>query len=412
MRSIVSISLFCLIMTFLSCSEVKENSNNFEDQLEQIPQLLERHSSLWQDGEWQHIQNLYGNYRASMLSKTGDFKSKLDMADLFINEARVTGEHGHYYPAALQMTEGVIQSVDPSDKSTLFRALMTKASVELSQHEFSTALETGKKAVAINPFNANIYGVLVDAYVEQGDYQKAVEMADKMISIRPDLRSYARVSYLREIHGDIEGAIEAMEMAITAGYPGQEATCWARMTMGELLELYGDQEGAKKQYEMALKERPDYPFAIAALADIELARKNYDEAETLLKKACAIIPEVSFFESLAHLYKAQSQGQALAEAKKIIMDMLDDDIKSGHNMNMEFAQLYQDLYEDPAKALIYVQKEYQKRPDNIDVNRMMASIYSELGEDKKAQFHFQKASTTNSRHPELEGLRKELAMME
>jgi hypothetical protein len=45
-----------------------------------------------------------------------------------------------------------------------------------------------------------------------------------MMAIRPDLRSYSRVSYLREIFGDIPGAREAMLMAIQAGYPGQEET--------------------------------------------------------------------------------------------------------------------------------------------------------------------------------------------
>ena len=51
-------------------------------------------------------------------------------------------------------------------------------------------------------------------------------MADKMVSIRPDLRSYSRISYLREIHGDMPGAIEAMKMAIQAGYPGYEDRAW------------------------------------------------------------------------------------------------------------------------------------------------------------------------------------------
>ncbi len=45
-------------------------------------------------------------------------------------------------------------------------------------------------------------------------------MLNRMVSIRPDIRSYSRISYLREIHGDIPGAIEAMELAVEAGAPG------------------------------------------------------------------------------------------------------------------------------------------------------------------------------------------------
>lgn len=55
------------------------------------------------------------------------------------------------------------------------------------------------------------------------------------MSIRPDLRSYSRISYLREIYGDLDGAIEAMKLAVTAGYPGYEQTAWARLTLGKKL---------------------------------------------------------------------------------------------------------------------------------------------------------------------------------
>jgi hypothetical protein len=54
---------------------------------------------------------------------------------------------------------------------------------------------------------------LVDGNVEMGNYATAIEEADKMISIRPDIRSYSRASYLREIHGDYPGAIDAMKLA-------------------------------------------------------------------------------------------------------------------------------------------------------------------------------------------------------
>ena len=53
-----------------------------------------------------------------------------------------------------------------------------------------------------------------------------------MVDIRPDIRSYSRVSYLREIYGDYPGAIEAMKMAVDAGVAGDEATEWARIQLG------------------------------------------------------------------------------------------------------------------------------------------------------------------------------------
>jgi len=85
------------------------------------------------------------------------------------------------------------------------------------------------------PYNAFVYGILVDANVEMGNYDTAVDKADKMVSIRPDLRSYSRISYLREIHGDNTGAIDAMKLAVDAGAAGDEATEWGQNTTGKIV---------------------------------------------------------------------------------------------------------------------------------------------------------------------------------
>jgi len=66
--------------------------------------------------------------------------------------------------------------------------------------------------------------------VEMGNYTAAVENSDKMVSIRPDIRSYSRISYLREIYGDYPGSIEAMKMAVGAAYR-DEATEWSRVQL-------------------------------------------------------------------------------------------------------------------------------------------------------------------------------------
>ena len=336
---------------------------------------------------------------------------RITIAKIFVNEARVTGEHGHYYPAALKLLQEAIDlnHNGPRDANLEFDALSTMAGVQLSQHDFNTALETAKRAISINPYNAQVYGALVDAYVELGQYDKAIEAADKMNEIRPDLRSYSRVSYLREIHGDVEGAIEAMQRAVNAGAPGYESTAWARLTLGELYQRYGQPDKAAQQYATILRERPNYPFAIAAQADLAREEGDVAEAERLLKEAKDIIPEVGYYVSLAELYKEQGRSEEAAALEAEIMVMLQEDVDSGHNMDMEYAALYRDQYEDYDKALEYMEREYRDRPENIDVNRMLASIYVKRGELDKAREHLAKAAATESKHPELEELRAALA---
>ncbi|MEM1324900.1 MAG: tetratricopeptide repeat protein [Bacteroidota bacterium] len=375
-------------------------STKLEAQSVVLPELLQRPEAIQNGKEWETVQNYYGKNKKILASDSEDLMARLELAQLFVQEARITGEHGYYYPAALKMTDDILDR-NPTDQNVKFMTLATRAGVELSQHEFEDALKTAQAAVQLNPYNAQIYGALVDAYVELGDYGKAVEMADKMVSIRPDLRSYSRVSYLREIHGEVEGAIEAMQMAVEAGAPGVEPTAWARLTLGDLYKNYGDLEKAEQQYQIILNERPDYPFAIAALADVEMEKGNYEKAETLLNEAKTIIPEVGFYEQLAHLYKKTNREAEMQAMIDEIFPMLEDDVVHGHNMNLEYAAIYKDLLEDHDKALEYVKKEYKKRPDNIDVNQLMAAILVKQDKLAMARPYVDQAGTTNSKNPEL-----------
>lgn len=399
--------LSIMASSLLSCNSGSQKSSDSKQQAIVVPKLLDRHPALRQEKEWEKVQNYYVENRQKLERDPSNNEARLALAHLFINEARVTGEHGHYYPAALEVLDGI--KLEAADEDVRFRALAAKAGVQLSLHDFAAGLETAKQAVAINPYNAQIYGALVDANVELGRYDEAVAMADKMVSIRPDLRSYARISYLREIHGQVDGAIEAMKLAVAAGFPSYEETAWARLTLGRLYENYGSPDEAEQQYQMILAERPDYPFAIGALADMAIKRKDYPEAERLLKQAAGIIPEFSFYESLAHIYKETGRQEAFENTMKELWAMLKDDTDSGHNMNLEYAQLYSELMKDQDKALEYARKEYEKRPDNIDVNRVMADIYYRRGDSAEAARHLQAATRTNSRHPGLEELRQQLA---
>ena len=397
-----------LFLILSSCSN-KELQSNAEKRTVEIPKLLDRTEDLWLGVEWDQVQSTYVKNREQLKANAQDSEAALQLASLFMNEARVTGEHGHYYPAALQVLNLVLDTESIS-KDVTFRALSHKANVLLSLHQFDKALSVAKKAVAINPYNAPIYGILTDAYVELGQYEEAVKMTDKMISIRPDLRSYSRVSYLREIHGDIDGAIQAMQLAIQAGFPGNEQTAWTRLTLGELYALYGKEEAAKQQFLSALQERPNYPFAIAALAQLDLNAKNYKAAEEKLQKAIAIIPEIGFYEQLAQLYKETNQIEQYKEIVEAMFPMLEDDVANGHQMNMEYAALYLELFEEPEKALEYALIEYNSRPQNIDVNRLLAKIYAAQGAVAKVKAHFATASSTNSKHPDLKKLEAQLAM--
>ncbi|HQU55571.1 MAG TPA: hypothetical protein PK643_21215, partial [Saprospiraceae bacterium] len=271
-----------------------------------FPELLPRQGVVGTVDELNFLTEKYMQLIGDLKLHPDHTDNWLTLAELYMQEARISGEHGHYYPAALEMIRraGDLDQMKVPDR---YRAMLDEASVLMSLHRFQAALDAGLQAVNLNPYDAAIYGVLVDANVELGHYADAVAMADKMVSIRPDMRSYSRISYLREIHGDVDGAIAAMKLAVAAGYPGQEQTEWARYQLGSLLQRYGQTEEARQTYEETLVMRTNYPFALAALGNLAIEQGDENAGEVKLKEAIAIIPEISFYVSLAELYQKQNR---------------------------------------------------------------------------------------------------------
>ena len=401
LKSLYSRPLLLLLSTLIAATACDSSAGPQSDSAIDVPELLDRSEAIRNGSEWDRVQNLYVEARENLREDALDVDAYTQLARVYILEARVTGEHGHYYPAALDVLEraAALPGLSPDQQ---YQVLTMLASVQLSQHDFADALQTSQRAIKLNPYAAVGYGALVDSYVELGDYERAVSAADKMVQVKPDLRSYARVSYLREIHGEVDASLEAMRLALDAGVPGTEETAWVRLTLGDILRTYGRLDEAEDQYELALEERPGYPFATAALADLAAERGELDRAEELLDEAIAAIPEVGFYEQLAHVYRGTGRDAEADDIVAEVLAMLADDVEHGHNMNLEYADAHVNLTGDYDAALEFALREYDKRPDNIDVNRVLAGIYYLRGEYEDAADHLERASVTDSRHPELQ----------
>lgn len=386
--------LFAVVMLpFMACEQKRKP----------IETLLDRKGPISTTTEWINTKAAIRTLQDDIRKNSNASNKKLMLALAYMQEARITGEHPHYYPLAHDLLDEVISS--RPEENVLFEALVAKAVVQLSLHQFRKALNTANLALALDTTTASLYGVFCDAYVELGDYPKAILAADRMTSIRPDIRSYSRISYLREIHGDIEGAIEAMKEAVLSGLPGLEQTAWARITLGELYEKIGDLDHAQMQYKMALAERPQYPFAIGGLGRLEAKRKNYPKAIELLQQASSIIPEFSFEQELALLFKETGETN---KAKTITEDLLEgmkEDQQAGHVVNLELANIHIDLTENIDDAYSFARKEYEERPANIEVCKTMAKILYWKNDLKEAQRLIERASRTRKQDAEIVGLK-------
>ncbi len=395
---IICIVIFCLAIAGI----VIKYNNKQKDEAAQTYPLLPRKGAEANSAEWQLADKKYNDLLKALQTDPADTKSNLKLAALYIKEARITGNHIYYDKAAMKYINDAL-SQDPNN----FDALVYKSLIYMSQHHFGDGLAVAKQAQQVNPYNAYIYGLMVDGNVEMGSYDSAIKYADKMVSIRPDLTSYSRISYVREIYGDYKGAIDAMKRAAEAGGQGDEYTEWTRTQLAGLYEKTGDYKSADTLYHQSLSMRPDYPYALVGLAHVAMANNDYKAAIGYYQKADSIVTDNLVKEEMSDVYRRLGQTKKADEILTDVVDGLTKDAEAsakdptmGHYADRELAYDYLKLG-DKDKALEHAQMEWNRRPDNIDVNETMAWVYYNRGEYAKAADYIKKALRTNSKNPVL-----------
>ncbi len=364
--------------------------------------LIERKDTKGAAAEWLQTKEAAEKLINTVHSNPKDIKAAIALSSLYIQEARITGNYIYYDAAAMKYINSVLE-----DQPENFEALTLKALLYMSQHHFADGLSIAEKAQKINPYNALIYGMLVDGNVEMGNYKAAVENSDKMVSIRPDIRSYARISYLREIHGDYPGAIQAMKLAVESGGAGDEPTEWTRIQLARLYENMGDLKSAEMHYMIALQERPDYPYATAGLGHIAMLNNDLPKAISYYEQASAAVDDYAIKEQLSQLYRMNGNKEKANSLLKNIIDGMNNDGKKGeqdesigHYADRELAYAYL-LQNDPENALKHALIEYNRRPENIDVNQTVGWVYYKSGDAQKAANYMEMALKTNCQNPTL-----------
>lgn len=267
-----------------------------------------------------------------------------------------------------------------------FSALVGQGMLALARHQFATALEWGEQARAVNPHNAQPYGILGDAYTELGRYPEAVAAIQQMVDTRPDVRSYSRVSYQRELHGDMAGAVAAMEQATKAGNPLAEETRWARVQLGHLFFKQGDLAAAEAHYVAALELQPDDIPAFAGMARVRAAQGNIDEAISFYEQIVERLPLPEFVIALGDLYTVSGRPDAAQQQYGLVAVLQQLNREAGMATDLELALFLADQGADPAQALAQAQAAYATRPSIYAADALAWALYRQG--DYAAAWHY------------------------
>lgn len=221
----------------------------------------------------------------------------VNLAMLYMKESRKTGEFALNDKAADAVAKAL--EIDPTN----IPALKLEASLHLAHHRFAEAIGAAMKLQAVAPDDSYVYGILADAYIETGDYEKAIEAAQKMVDLKPGTASYSRVAQLRALHGDHNGAVDMFKQAARAADPNDiETQNWCLVQLGDEYWKHGKFSEAERTYDEALRNFPGYFLALVSKGRVRASVGDLDGAEQLFLQAQTKVPNANAILMLGDIY--------------------------------------------------------------------------------------------------------------
>ena len=307
--------------------------------------------------------------QAALRAKANDVPSLDALAAAYLQKVREVGDPSYYAKVDALLRSALAAA--PGDP----QALLLTGELELARHHFAAALDWGRRAQAAAPHAATPLGVVADALGELGRYDEAVATVQAMVDLRPDLSSYSRVSYLRELHGDGTGAIEAMRMAVDAGSAVPENLAYVEVLLGNLEFNRGDLDAAEREYEHALFDDPGYVHALAGSGRVRAAQGRFAEAAAMLQRAVDVYPLPQYVITLGDVQAAmgrtddarRSYGLAAAEQQLYTA--------SGVDLDQELALFDADHHRAGADAVAAAQRAIRDRPSVQSADVLAWTLY-------------------------------------
>lgn len=278
-----------------------------------------------------------------------------------------------FYDQALRVLD---QSLRLSPKN--FGAQKIRTWALLGKHEFAQALEIAQSLNRKAPDDIMVYGFIVDACVELGMYAQAQEAAQWMLDMRPgNIPGLTRAAYLRELFGDIDGAIELMMMAYQR-IPRHETEnrAWTLTHLGHLHLISAKIDIADELLTQAMELFPDYHYTLAQLAKTRTAQGRHADALDLLRKHYEVAPHPEnlylvgqALERLGHLQEAWVAYKQFEKGARGEMDSAD-------NANRDLIFYYVDHANLPDEALYVARREIDRRQDVHTLDAYAWALYA------------------------------------
>jgi tetratricopeptide (TPR) repeat protein len=297
--------------------------------------------------------------QAELRAEGSNVKALDTLGLAYLQRVRETGDATYYGKA-----DGILhEALRLSPKDLIATAGLGQ--LALSRHRFRLALSLGEHARRISPTTAGVYGVIGDAQIELGRYAQAFATFDRMNAIKPDVASYARVSYARELIGRVAEAERAMSLAASAAIGEHEASSWTHVQLG-LLELNsGRPHAALREMQHALQLFPDYYVALDGMAQAQAALGHLRAALAFEQAAVDRVPLPQYVGYLGDLERSLGMEKSARREYALIGVIEKLLAANGVRNDLDIALFDVDHGIGLRHALVLARRGYAERPSIV-----------------------------------------------
>jgi Flp pilus assembly protein TadD len=252
-------------------------------------------------------------------------------------------------------------------------ALVLRATLKQSQHDFTNALADLDLAARMEPRNAQVWLTRATVLTVLGDYAAARRACIPLAQLAPGLISIAAATSVTSLNGDAERSCALLRGALE-GNPSASVTekIWALTVLGEAAQRLGHAAQAESDFKSALALGRRDPYLLGALADLLLDQGRAREAAELLKnenRADGLLLRLALAESALQPRPADFDAHVAALGARFEAGHLRGDFVH----QREEARFALRLLGQPAAALRLAQANWQVQREPADARILLES---------------------------------------
>ena len=270
-----------------------------------------------------------------------------------------------YLDQALRAAQSSLRIL-PADQN--LGALRALAQAEYETHNFLLARDHAQELTEYEPRRSFGFQLLGDALLELGDYDKAAAAYKKMEEL--DVGTVAtetRLAHLAILRGETATGqkkyLNALAQARADSSPSAETIAWCYWQLGEVARASGQLETSMRFYRDALKVFPNYPHAVASLAQLRGSQGEVNEAIAVFERLVAQRPEPIDAAILGDLYKLKGRDRDAQDQYSAVERLCQSGPLNSALYSRHLILFWADHDIKIEEAYVRAKKEYETRRD-------------------------------------------------